>query len=82
MKLTRSGVQQASNINLLETRNKRRNDGIGDIDPTAPLVSFLEGRFERRRENSIEVANSTMAKVDLRNRIAALLAPATYLIRV
>ena len=63
MELTPSGVQQANNSSLSETRNKRRNDAIhsSDIDPTAPSTSFPgESASKRRRENSVEAADSTV----------------------
>ena len=60
MELTPSGVQQANTTSLPETRNKRRNDAIADVDP-AHSVSFSgESAPKRRRQNSVEVADSTV----------------------
>ena len=61
MELTPSGVKQANNTSLLETRNKCRNNAINNKDSIAPSISFLgESVPKRRRENSIEATNSTI----------------------
>lgn len=61
MELTPSGVKQANNTSLPETRNKRRNDAIDNEDSTAPSTSFPgESVPKRRRENSVEATDSTV----------------------
>ena len=60
IELTPSGVQQANNENLSETRNKRRNNAIHDVDPKASTSSPGESITKRRREDSVEA--TTVAK--------------------
>lgn len=61
MELTPSGVQQANNSGLSETRNKRRIDAINNVE-TAPSTSSPGEISKRRREDSVEAADSTVTK--------------------